>query len=120
MLHALLSPLLPCVHDHFGVAAGAESVAQCLQFGAQLAVIVDLAVVANQHAAILIAHRLLAAGQIDHRQAPVAEAHARFHIDVTLVRTAVMLGLVHALEQRRIDAARAPRIKHSDYSTHDL
>ena len=55
---------------------GRETMALGLELGAQLAVVVDLAVEEDGDATVLVENRLMAAGQIDDRKAPHAERHA--------------------------------------------
>ena len=112
---------LPGVDDDLGVATGAEHVAQRLQFGAQLAEVVDLAVEHHDDVAVLVDHRLLAGGEVDDRQAAVAEADAGLDVQLALVGAAVVLGLVHA---RAAAAGRSSRvaasIENSDDSAHGV
>ena len=50
---------------------GAELVTQALQLARQFAEVVDFTVVDHAQLAIGTEHRLLAAGQVDNRQAPM-------------------------------------------------
>jgi hypothetical protein len=56
-----------------GVALGVEHMAQGLQFGDQFLVVVDLAVEDDDHRAVFVEQRLLAGGDVDDGQAPVAQ-----------------------------------------------
>ena len=76
-LDAGVAVLLVGVDDGFGVGLGAERWPRASQVAAQLAVVVDLAVEDDPDRAVLVGHRLLAAGAVDDGQAPVAERHPR-------------------------------------------
>src|SRR3546814_12207493 len=58
------------------IAAGAETMAAILQFGAQFAEIVDFAVVGARDGFVVARHRLRAARDVDDRQAKMREADA--------------------------------------------
>ena len=90
-LDAVLAPRLPGVHDDLGVAARAEDVAERLQLGDQLLVVVDLAVEDDDDAAVLVEQRLLAGREVDDRQAAVAEADARLDVKAAFVGAAMVL-----------------------------
>ena len=74
-----------------------------LQLGDQLLEVVDLAVEDDDHRAVFVEQRLLAGGDVDDRQAPVAEADAGLDVQAAFVRAAVVLRLVHALQHGAID-----------------
>ena len=61
-LDTALAPLLPGMHDHFGVRMRAEAMAARLQFLRQSLEVVDLAVERDEHGVIFVAERLRAAG----------------------------------------------------------
>ena len=117
-LHTGLAPLFPGMHNDLGVAVGAEYMAGGPQFPGEFLEVVDLAVVDHHHGIILVEQRLLAAGEIDDGQAPVAEAKAGLGVNTAFIGTAMKLELVHALQQALVDRASAARIKNSDYATH--
>ena len=52
-IDAILAPRLPRMHDHFGIATGAEYVSECGQFGDQLTIVVDLAIEDHDDRAVL-------------------------------------------------------------------
>src|SRR3546814_14293630 len=70
------APFLPGMHDDLGVADAAEHMAQIPQLAGQILEVVDLAIVDNRDAAVLVVHRLLAAGEVDDQQPAVAAADA--------------------------------------------
>ena len=82
-----------------------ESVAKArpsaCELGAQLEVVVDLAVVGDRVPPVGGVHRLLAVGDVDDRQPPVREPAGAVGDDAVAVRPAVLLAGVHALEERR-------------------
>ena len=59
--------------EDFGVGGGAEAVAEVQQLFAELDVVVDLAVEDDGVAAVRAPHRLLAAADVDDRQAAMTE-----------------------------------------------
>src|SRR6266853_1656526 len=67
------TPLLVAVHQNLGIAAGLETMSPPFEFGAQDAVVVDLAVEDGPDRPVLVAHRLVAGMQVDDGEAPVAE-----------------------------------------------
>ena len=102
-LDARRAPRFPRVHDDLGVAARAEHVAERLQFGHQRPVVVDLAVVDDDHTAVLVEERLLAGREIDDGQAPMAEADTRRDVQPALVGAAVVLPFVHPIKHVAVD-----------------
>ena len=88
----------------------AERVAERRELGNQLLVVVDLAVVDDDDAAVLVAERLLAGAtsMIDSRRWPRPTPGSTWQTD--FVGTAVMLRLVHPREHRRGSISRAPRV----------
>src|SRR3546814_2078048 len=75
--------------DDLGVADAAEHVAGAAQFRGQFLEVVDLAVVDDRDAAILVVHRLLAAGEVDDRKAAVTQPDAAVDEKAATVRPAV-------------------------------
>ena len=70
----VLSPASVRLEDDLGVALAAKADARLLQLGAQLKVVVELAVVAEGQPRLFQAHGLSGQrAQVDNRQAPVAE-----------------------------------------------
>src|SRR5205085_7475551 len=80
-LQAVLAPAEICLQQHFGVGARGELPAGALQLGAQLAMIVDLAVEDDRGA--FGGHRLDAAvGEVENSKTAVAERDANVGISV--------------------------------------
>ena len=67
---------------------------------AQVEVVVDLAVVGDRVAPVGGVHRLLAVRDVDDRQPPVGQAARAARDDALAVRPAVLLAVVHPLQQR--------------------
>ena len=98
----------------FGVAVGAEAVAGAFEPAAQLAEVVDLAVEDDPDRAVFVGHRLMPAGQVDDRQPPMAQGHARRGfparlraeaggVDALVVRPAMREHVDHPPERGLVD-----------------
>ena len=109
-LDASLAFLFVEVQDRFGVAARAVAVPAPLEIRPQLRVVVDLAVEDDPHRLVFVGHRLVAAGHIDDRQAPVAEAGGTVDVEAGGVRTAVLQARRACARGARPRRARAGRI----------
>src|SRR5688500_8909046 len=79
-VHAVIAQFLVEVDDHLRVASGGEAVAPSLELGAQLHVVVDLAVEDHHHAAVLVADGLVARLEIYDGEPLDAESGALTHI----------------------------------------
>src|SRR5207248_1614575 len=101
-LHALLAPLLPGVHQHLGVATGAEAMAGGLELGPQLAMVVDLPVERGPHRAGLVGHGLGAGVAVDDAQSPDAEREPTVDVDALAVGPAMTQPIGHALDERAL------------------
>jgi hypothetical protein len=97
----LLAPGLVGVDDHLGVAGRPEGVPQRLQFGAQLAVVEDLAVERHPQRAVLVAQRLLAGREVDDRQPGVGQPGPLVPVDPKFIRSAVVEGAGHGAQLGR-------------------
>ncbi len=98
-LDACLAPRLPGMYDHFGVAAGVETVTKSGELGDQLLEVVDLPVEDHHHRLVLVEQRLLPAGDVDDRKAAVRQGNTRLKVVAALVRAPVKLDVVHALHE---------------------
>ena len=114
------APLLPGVDDDLGVAAGAEHVAQPCQLGHQRLEVIDLAVIDDTDRLILVEQRLVTGGQIDDRQAAVAEPQPRCQMEAVAVRSAMPEDIGHMAQQAPIDPPMSPMIEDSRYAAHLL
>src|SRR5207245_2524356 len=73
------------VHDRLNVSASPEAMPSLLQVGTDLAKVVDLAVAECRDGLVFIAHGLLAAGRIDHREPAHAARDHRLATDAGLI-----------------------------------
>ena len=99
------APLLVGVDDDLGVAVRAEGVAGGLELGAQLAVVVDLAVVDEPDGLVLVGHGLVPALAVDDAQAAVTEADGRRLEGAGVIGAAVHDGGGHAPEKLPVGRA---------------
>ena len=88
-MHALVAPLFVRVDDRFRVAARPVHVAGGFELATDLGVVVDLAVERDPDAAVLVRERLMATGEIDDAQAPMAEHGALVGLKACAVRATV-------------------------------
>src|SRR5437762_3196671 len=95
MFWTITTVAVPRVHYRFCIAVGVENVAELFQFLAQLAIVVDLAVEDDPRGVILIVDWLLAALQIDDREAAHAQAHWTIEIESALIGTAMTNRFAH-------------------------
>ena len=91
------------MHDHLGVRLRPEAVPASFQLGAELAVVVDLAVEDELDGAVLVPDRLVPRLEVDDRQAPEPEADAGsvvvlFDVDPVVVRPSMPDRRRHAAE----------------------
>jgi hypothetical protein len=87
----------------------AEAVAARDQFRAQFAVVVDLTVEHQLHAAVGVADRLVAGGEVDDRQPAHAEQRACVAIHAPVVGPAMADDVVHHLADLRVGRRSARR-----------
>ena len=99
---AVGAPLRVRVEHHLGVAGGVERVADRLQLGAQLAEVVDLAVVDDLEPAVVHRHRLRAVLEVDDAEAPEPERRCGVLEVPVIVRPAMPERDGHQLEQRAV------------------
>ena len=94
------------VRKDFGVALAAEDDAIPLEFGAELAIVIDLAVEADDDLAGRIGHRLGSVGRkVENGEAHVRQTGLGIMPLSAAVRATVALGAVHPSEQVRLEAA---------------
>src|SRR6185369_9052477 len=114
---AVSAELIVGVDDGFGVAVRVERVAQLFEFLAQLEIVVDLAVEDDPRAAIRVVNGLLAAFEIDDREAAHREAGGTVNVEAVFVGSAMANGVVHPREQLLVN--RLPVVSNDPYdSTH--
>jgi hypothetical protein len=107
---AVRTVLFPEMHDGFGIGAGPEGVAAALEVGPQILEVVDLAIEDDPHGAVFVRHRLVAAGEVDDRQAPEAEAEAGaaaavLDVHAGIIGSPVLQDVRHAAENFAVDRA---------------
>ena len=114
--------LLVEVDDRLGVGRGPEAVPARLEPGAQLAVVVDLAVVGDPDRPVLVGHRLMAGGrEVDDREPPMAERDALLRTDARAARrpgprwrsVSVMRATIGSSSARPSLKARMPAMPHT-------
>ena len=97
------------VGQDLGVAVGAQLVAAVHHQVAELGVVVDLAVVDDDHRAVLVGHRLRAAGHVLDGQPPVAEVDAVAAVETLTVGPAVGDRVGHGPDELFVPEARRAR-----------
>ncbi len=95
-------------HD-LGVRGGVERVAGGLQLPAQLAEVVDLAVVDDLESAIVHRHRLVAVLEVDDAETAKPERRRAVLVVAVVVRTPMAQRLGHRREERAVRRAPEPR-----------
>jgi len=95
-----------------------EHVAQRLQLGDEALVVVDFAVEDDHDRAVFVEQRLLAGGNVDDRQAPVAQANAGLDVQAAFVGAAVQLRVVHALQGGAVNGGAAAGVKNTGNAAH--
>ena len=116
--HAIGAALLVEVDDDLGVGAGLEGVSAGDEIGAQLEVVEDLAVEGDPDGAVLVAHRLAAAVDVDDAEARVRQADVAVDVESVAVRPAMRDRPDHAREQATALIGRNRQAVVSGYSTH--
>src|SRR5262249_44826800 len=86
---ALGVPLEKGVQYHLRVTVGEKAMTQRLQSGAELGMIVNLAVINQNHVAILAAHGLLARHEVDDHKPHCTQRNVRGFVNALLVRPAM-------------------------------
>ena len=106
------------LEDDFGIAVGVEVVAEGGEFGAEFAVVVDLAIEDDDGVAVGGVDGLFAAGEIDDAEADGAEGDVGGDVDAPLVGATMVEGL-----GGRFDSAGGggtATMSEADYSAHRL
>ena len=115
-----ISPLLVSVDDDLGVGTRMELMAVGLELDTQLLKVVQLTVVAEEHVAGLIGHRLVAGWrEVDYRQAAVDQPDRPGRPHPFAIRAPMSDGCAHRL-QRRSCHWLTIEAKDAGYSTHQL
>ena len=112
------APLRVAAHDDLGVAGGEEPVAEALELGAELAVVVDHAVEDDGEAELVVDHGLGAAlGQVDDLEPAVAERDVALRPDAGAVGPPGRHDVRHPVDRRDV-RARAVEGHLSAYAAH--
>lgn len=93
------APLFVAVDEGFGIAGGAERVAEGGQFRLQFPVIVDFAIEDDGDGLVLVEDGLPATGEVDDAEAAHAHGEFRAFVAAVAVRSPVNLYAGHAVEQ---------------------
>ena len=92
-----LAEVLVQVHEDLGVRPGPELMSRRRQLPVERFVVVDLAVEHDEHAAVLVRDRLVAAGQVDDAEAAHAEADPALDEGAPVVGAPMADGIAHPL-----------------------
>src|SRR5207253_6399419 len=106
-LHEIGALLFVQVHEDLGVGGALEDVPPAGQGGAQVGVIIDLAVVDDLDAAVLVGHRLRpAGGEVDECETPVDQLAILVRVAAGAVRAAMAQQLVGPSRPRGVGGQR--------------
>ena len=94
-MDAVVAEIFVEVHQHLGVARRGERMPASLETISQLAIVVDLSVQHDQHAAVFVGDRLPSAGQIDDAQAAHPDRGVSVDIHALVVGTPMADALEH-------------------------
>ena len=100
------------------IAAGVEVMARGLEFRDEIRVVIDFAVEDNGDGFVFVEERLLAGGDVDDRQAAVAQPHPRRGPHAKAVWSAVCNGIAHPLNPGRVDRLGCREVEYPGESAH--
>src|SRR4051794_29415593 len=103
---------------HLGVAVGREGVALSAQLVHELAVVVDLAILDHLDPSVLVADWLVAAGEVDDREAPHRKATRTVDHRAVRVGAPVDQGVIHRGERRGIRGGGPVEADETAYPAH--
>jgi hypothetical protein len=106
--------LLVEVDVHLGIARGTEPMALSFEHRAELAMVVDLAVLDDLDRPVLVADGLVSAIDVDDGKPANRERDRPVHERARAVRPSVEEHLVHGLERPRVDRATVERGESTD------
>ena len=101
-----------------GVAAGGQAVPAGQELLAQLGILEQLAVEGDPDRAVFVGDRLPAPGQVDDRQPPGPQRHARLDVELLVVGTAVGDRAGHRQQALGGKLARPGQINRAGDATH--
>src|SRR5208282_2322724 len=116
----LIAPLLIAEDNHFRVAARSEDVPEIFEFETQLGKVIDFAVENHADRFLRIRHRLVAALDIDNREAPEAQSNRPTDVVALVVGTTMDDAARHLLYVPAQDRSMPLVAKLSANSTHLL
>ncbi len=93
--HAVVAPLLVGVNEHFSVGSRAVGVPGGFQLRPHQRVVVDLAVVGDPDAPVLVRQRLVAAREVDDAETPVGERRVVVRVQPGAVGAAMNQDIAH-------------------------
>ena len=88
-MEAVRAPLRVRICQHLGVAARGEAVAELFELVRELDVVVDLAVLDDPEAPLIVGEGLVAQGKVDDCEAARREAQSAVQVETGSVRAAV-------------------------------
>jgi hypothetical protein len=97
-LEAVLSFFLVEMKDNLGIGLGGELVSPTEEIFSQFEVVKDLAIEGDPERGILVAHRLVAASEVNDTEPGVRETNATLHMESGIVRAAVRKHTHHPVE----------------------
>ena len=100
--YGLIAPLFVGMDAGFGIAMTLIAMSRGFEFGTNVGVIEDLAVVGNPQRVVFIAHRLAAGREIDDAQAAMTDCYLSLHVEAVGVRSAVGDDIRHSADEPRI------------------
>ena len=115
---AVLSFFLVKVEDYLGIRAGGEPMSLTEQLFPEFQVVEDLAVEGDPQRRVLVAHGLLAAGEVNDAEPGMRQTHAVLSVKSGIVRPAMSQHPNHPLEGIRSDG-RSIEIEYAGYATHN-
>jgi hypothetical protein len=116
--HAVVAPHPVGLENNLGVAVGAEGAPQGFKLGAQLDVVVDLAIERDGEGAVIDDHRLGAASKVDDRQACMGEATGPVDEHTIAVGTAMMKRANGSLQNLTVGRY-ATELEDAHHTTHE-
>src|SRR5712692_4093140 len=99
MLDTLITVFLVGVNDGLGVTIGAEVMAAFLKFLLKLTIVVDFPVQDDENAPIFVKNGLVAAGQVNDREAAHPKCSSVTHPGSLIVRPTVANDLAHTIDE---------------------
>jgi hypothetical protein len=106
--------------DRLRITAGVEDMALRLQLVTQRLVVPDLAIEDDPDVAGFIGHRLVSTAEVDHAEAPEAQADLVVEVGPAIVGSAVSDQTCHPLDDLGRDRLAAPNVADAADAAHRL